>query len=96
MTAEYAHGTELEPQPLATFDLAAHIADRALNEPTYNIDYIHPDLISAAAETLMNDERLDVQTPFVYGRGSNIGHFTLEVSGTHAPLAEVIPFPSRH
>lgn len=96
MTAEHAHGTEFEPQPLATFDLAGHIADRALNEPTYSIDYIHPDLVSPTAEALMKDERLDIQTPFVYARGSNLGHFTLKVSAAQAPLAEVIPFPSQY
>ncbi|MES2875860.1 MAG: hypothetical protein V4678_00145 [Patescibacteria group bacterium] len=93
MTAEFAHRGEYEDQPLPAFNLAAHITERVLNEPTYRIDYTHPELVAPTAEQLVANDRLDVRTPFVYARGSNIGHFTLRVSAPRAPLAEIIPFP---
>lgn len=95
MTAEYAHGPSFETQPLAKFDLAAHIKERTLNEPTYRLDYIHPELVTPTAEALVPDERLDVQIPTVYPRGSNIGRLTLRVGASRTHLAEVIPFPAQ-
>lgn len=82
-------------EQLPTLNLAALIAERALSDPTYRIDYTHPDILPALAEELGDDERLIVATPTVYSRGSIIGHKVLRVSAADGPLADVIPFPSR-